>query len=212
MDAGPLLGGQGLGGSVSDWFGRTALRLSRGVGWLERGLITIGVFAIFALILANVVTRAIGRPLVWVDEAAIDLMVMTCFVGTSLTVRQRLDFAMTLLPDCLDERRRRVADLILSLIALAYAGFLVWCCWRLFDPVELWRHGFNVTAFTAQTLNFVYTEPTQTLGIPKWVVYLVLPIYALGLTIHCIANLCEEFGWAPREVLDNALAATVEAG
>ena len=50
-------------------------------------MLVIGfVAAIFVLILLNVLTRAINRPLMWVDELSIYMMVMTCFVGTSLTV------------------------------------------------------------------------------------------------------------------------------
>lgn len=188
------------------------LAVSSLVARLERGLVGCFVALILLLILLNVVTRTLGQPLIWVDEAAISLMVVICFVGTSLTVRQRLDFAMTLLPDLLAARPRRVLDRILSGIGLAYAGFLLWSCWRLFDPLGVWRHGFDIAAFTGATLNFVYTEPTQTLGLPRWVLYLVLPVYAVGLTIHGLANLCEDLGWAVRDPAASSLGASREAG
>ncbi len=199
-------------GTLPARVGRAVLRLSRAIAWLERGLVTTFIAAIFLLILANVATRAIDRPLIWVDELAIYLMVMTCFVGTSLTVRQRLDFAMTLMLDNLGQHGRRRADIGLSIVGLGYAVFLLWCCWRMFDPLGLWMNGFDIAAFTQQTMNFLYTDPTQTLGIPKWVVLLVLPFYALGLTIHSIANLVEDIGWVPRERTAEAVAATLEAG
>jgi TRAP-type C4-dicarboxylate transport system permease small subunit len=123
-------------------------------------------------------------------------MVMTCFVGTSLTVRQRLDFAMTLALDALTPARRAWANRLLSLVGLAYALFIVWCCWRMFDLPGLARAGFDLGRFSAQTMNFLYSEPTQTLEIPKWIVYLVLPVYGVGLSIHSLANLAEDLGWA----------------
>lgn len=186
--------------------------VSRVVAAGEKVLVTAFVAAIFALILLNIATRAAGRPLIWVDELAIYLMVATCFVGTSLTVRQRLDFAVTLVIDTLGRAKRRVVDAMLTVIGLAYGLFLIVLCWRLFDPVQLAWSGFDIAAYTAASLNFLYTDPTQTLGIPKWVVLLVLPLYAIGVSIHCLANLVEDLGWAERERIAADSAATLEAG
>lgn len=188
------------------------LAVSRGVAAVERVLVAAFVAAILLLILLNVATRACGRPLIWVDELAIYLMVATCFVGMSLTVRQRLDFAVTLLLDALSPPRRRVADILLTFVGAAYAALLLWLCWRLFDPLGLAQAGFDIAAYTAASLNFLYTDPTQTLGIPKWLVLLVLPLYAGGLSVHCLANLVEDFGWAERETVEADSAATLEAG
>lgn len=200
------------GPTFREKLGRSAQALSDGWARVERVLVTAFVGAIFLLILLNVVTRAIGRPLIWVDEASIYLMVMTCFVGTSLTVRQRLDFAMTLVLDHLSPARLAAARKMLSLVGLAYAVFIVWCSWRMFDPLGMAQSGFDVAKFTAQTMNFMYSEPTQTLGIPKWLVYLVMPVYGLGLTVHTLANLAEDAGWAraAQEPADESI--TVEAG
>ncbi len=200
------------GTTLRQRLGRASERASSAVARLERVLVISFVGMIFALILLNIITRAAGRPLVWVDELAIYLMVMTCFVGTSLTVRQRLDFAMTLALDQLGLQGRNRANRVLSLVGLAYALFIVWCCWRMFDPAGLWLDRFDLDKFTARTMNFLYTEPTQTLGIPKWIVYLVLPVYGVGLSIHTFANLCEDLGWARPEALPGEEAITLEAG
>ncbi|MBA3770932.1 MAG: TRAP transporter small permease subunit [Ramlibacter sp.] len=185
--------------------------LSSRCAWVERGLVAVFVAAIFALILLNIVTRAVNRPIMWVDELSIYLMVMTCFVGTSLTVRQRLDFAMTLVLDHLSAARLATARKLLSLVGLAYAVFIVWCCWRMFDPLGLWQSGFDVAKFTARTMNFMYSEPTQTLGIPKWIIYLVMPVYGIGLSVHALANLAEDLGWV-RPAAASEETITLEAG
>lgn len=186
--------------------------LSRHIAAGETVLVSAFVAAIFGLILLNIATRAAGRPLIWVDELAIYLMVATCFVGTSLTVRQRLNFAVTLVIDTLGHAKRRVVDAALTVIGLAYGLFLIVLCWRLFDPAQLARSGFDIAAYTAASLNFLYTDPTQTLGIPKWVVLLVLPLYAIGVSVHCLANLVEDLGWSDRERIAIGVAATLEAG
>ena len=37
--------------------------------------------------------------------------------------------------------------------------------------------------------NFIYAEPTTTLGIPKYWVWMVMWAFALGATLHSVANL-----------------------
>ncbi|MBA2676180.1 TRAP transporter small permease [Ramlibacter sp.] len=200
------------GSTLRERIGRSTQALSDSWARVERVLVTGFVGAIFLLILLNIVTRAINRPVIWVDELSIYLMVMTCFVGTSLTVRQRLDFAMTLVLDYLTPARLAVARRMLSLVGLAYAVFILWCSWRLFDPLDMVRSGFDVAKFTSLTMNFLYSEPTQTLGIPKWFVYLVMPVYGLGLTIHSLANLAEDLGWAQAAKAPEDEDIVVEAG
>lgn len=179
-------------------FGAAVVGLSRLVAAWEKVAVTMLSAAIFVLILINVATRAAGRPQIWADEAAVYLMVAMCFIGASLTVRQRLDFAVTFIIDRAGPNGRRAIDACRSAAGLAYALFLLWCAWKMFDPAGLWAAGFDIARFTATTLNFVYTEPTQTIGIPRFVVYLVLPVYAAGLSVHAAANLVEDCGWAPR--------------
>ena len=50
----------------------------------------------------------------------------------------------------------------------------------------------------AETFNFLYTEHTQTLNWPTWVLYLTLPIFAVSMTIHGLANLLEDLELVPR--------------
>ena len=54
----------------------------------------------------------------------------------------------------------------------------------------------DAQAYAAETFNFLYTERTQTLEWPTWVVNLILPIFALTLIVHNTANLLEDLGLA----------------
>jgi TRAP-type C4-dicarboxylate transport system permease small subunit len=66
------------------------------------------------------------------------------------------------------------------------------------DPVGIASAGFDAKKFAGQTFNFLYTERTQTLNWPTWVLYLTLPIFAVSMTIHGIANLLEDLDLVPR--------------
>ena len=64
-------------------------------------------------------------------------------------------------------------------------------------PIGIARAGFDARDYAAETFNFIYTEHTQTLNWPNWVLYLVLPLFAATLSVHCVANLLEDLGLVP---------------
>ncbi len=150
------------------------------------------------MILLNVATRYSGMPIYWVDEAAVYLVVWLCFVGASAMTRLRLDFAVTLLTDTLGERMARRVKALSTACVLLFGCALIAMCWVWMDPVGIARHGFDAREFAAESFNFLYTERTQTLNWPTWVVQLVLPLFALTFTTHAAANLVEDLGLRPR--------------
>jgi hypothetical protein len=71
-------------------------------------------------------------------------------------------------------------------------------CWVWMDPIGIARYGFDAKEYAAQSFNFLYTERSQTLEWPVWAIQLVLPIFALTLCVHALANLLEDLGLHPR--------------
>ena len=57
-------------------------------------------------------------------------------------------------------------------------------CWLWLDPIGIAHAGFDARKLAAETFNFLYTERTQTLNWPTWVLYLILPIFAVSMTVH----------------------------
>jgi TRAP-type C4-dicarboxylate transport system permease small subunit len=149
------------------------------------------------LILLNVATRYSGFPLYWVDESAVYVVVWLCFVGASCMTRLRLDFAVTLLVDAVGERRARLLKAASTACVLAFGVALLGMCWVWMDPIGIASHGFDAKAFAGESFNFLYTERTQTLGWPTWVVQLVMPLFATCFTVHAAANLAEDLGLTP---------------
>jgi len=150
------------------------------------------------LILLNVVTRYTGIPLYWVDESAVYSVVFLTFIGASAMTRLRLDFAVTMLTERFSERGIRIAKVIATSIVLLFGLSLLWMCVLWLDPVGIARAGFNAKDFAGESFNFVYTERTQTLNWPFWVLYLIMPVFALSMTVHSAANLLEDLEWVPR--------------
>lgn len=151
------------------------------------------VAAILGLLLANVVSRTAGRPLIWTDELAVHLMVMLAFVGASLGIAMQGHMTIGLLPDRLGPRGRAglalLADMSVLVFLLAIAAIL----WRWFDLPGLLRAGSGVE-LGRQSFNFVYTNPTNTLGLPKIWFWLVMPLTCATGLIHCLAALHRDIG------------------
>ena len=143
------------------------------------------------LILINVVTRALNNAFYWTDEAAITAMVWMAFLGSSFALGNRHLVAVTLLPDALPAQVRRYIAVATDLAVLAFALALLVLNWNWFDPLALARHGFDTKAFAGATFNFIYSETTNTLGIPKFWLWLVLPVFSFNITVNALANLLE---------------------
>ena len=179
---------------------RWAMALSTAVLRAERAALTVLMGLLVLLILLNVVTRYSGTPIYWVDEAAVFTMVWLTFVGASVMTRLRMDFAVGLVSDQLPPGGAKVLKVIASLGVLVFALALVWRCWVWMDPRGIAAAGFNAKDYAEASFNFIYTERTQTLEWPTWVLQLILPIFSLTLTVHAFANLLEELEASPRLV------------
>ena len=179
---------------------RWAMALSTAVLRAERAALTVLMGLLVLLILLNVVTRYSGTPIYWVDEAAVFTMVWLTFVGASVMTRLRMDFAVGLVSDHLPPGGAKVLKVIATLGVLVFALALVWMCWVWMDPRGIAAAGFNAKDYAEASFNFIYTERTQTLEWPTWVLQLILPIFSLTLTVHAFANLLEELEASPRLV------------
>jgi TRAP-type C4-dicarboxylate transport system permease small subunit len=177
---------------------RWVLALSTQVLRTERLLLTALMSLLVVLILLNVVTRYSGMPIYWIDEAAVYTVVWLTFVGASVMTRLRMDFAVSLLTDQFGPRCARVAKVIATSGVLLFGLAMLVMCWVWMDPVGIARYGFDAKEFAAESFNFLYTERTQTLNWPTWVLQLILPIFAATFSVHALANLLEDLGAADR--------------
>ncbi|MCK1396033.1 TRAP transporter small permease [Bradyrhizobium sp. 1] len=155
-------------------------------------------YLLTGLILVNVVTRYAHFPIYWIDESAVYCVVWLTFVGASAMTRLRLDFAVTMLTERLSLRHQKIAKVISTVLVVVFGVALIITCMLWMDPIGLARAGFDGRKLAAETFNFLYTEHTQTLNWPTWVLYLTLPIFAVSMTIHGLANLLEDLELVPR--------------
>ena len=177
---------------------RWVLALSSHILRTERQVLTGLMTLLVLLILLNVVTRYTGMPIYWVDEAAVYTVVWLTFVGASVMTRLRMDFAVTMLTDHLSARGAQAFKVVATLGVLLFGLAMLVMCWVWMDPIGIARYGFDAKEFAADSFNFLYTERTQTLNWPTWVLQLILPIFSATFSVHALANLLEDMGAAER--------------
>lgn len=177
---------------------RLVMWLSAKLLAVERIAVAGFMFLLTGLILLNVVTRYAGVSLYWVDESAVYSVVFLSFVGASAMTRLRLDFAVTLLTERLSARGVRIAKVMATAIVLLFGLTLLWLCALWLDPLGMARAGFDARELAAKTFNFIYTERTQTLNWPVWALYMIMPVFAVSMSVHSAANLLEDLELVPR--------------
>jgi TRAP-type C4-dicarboxylate transport system permease small subunit len=166
-------------------------RISNALLRIEQRAVTFLAAALLLLILLNIVTRELQAALFWVDELAIYTMIWMAFIGASAMIRMRGGVAVTIVVDLLPPSARRALARLVDAIVLVFAATLLVLCWLWYDPVALVRSGFDFERFAASTFKFIYSEPTSTIGISKFWVWLAVPVMAIGMTVHALANLVE---------------------
>ncbi|MBV1789109.1 TRAP transporter small permease subunit [Marinobacterium sp. D7] len=164
-------------------------KLSDGLARIELWLAAVLAAAVTLLILLNILTRALGMALYWVDELAIYAMIWATFLATSVVLKRRDAITVTLLVDKLGESGRFWLGIFADLMVLVFALILLALCWRWLDPLTLISHRFDIKAFQADTFNFIYSEKTNTLGVAKIWPWLIVPIFSFSLSLHSLNNL-----------------------
>jgi len=163
---------------------------------IERLALMLLVAGIAVFVLLNVVFRYFGVTLAWADEMAVLCMTLAAFVGAALMLRARTDPAVLILHEMGRPGLVRVLRILISAVAAGFGAALCWMCWRWFNLPGLMAAGFDVGEFEMMTFNFLYTERTPVMGLPSWRLFLIMPWFAISITVHALANLAEDLGLA----------------
>ena len=91
--------------------------------------------ALLACVVAGVVSRQLGAPIPWTDEAAQYLLVWTGFTGWILAARKRAHIRIDVFVDRLPEGPRRAAEIAIQLFVMALAVAML-----LYGPVLIERN------------------------------------------------------------------------
>lgn len=165
--------------------------LSQSVARWEIRAAALMLAVIVSTLVFNIITRTSGQAQYWVDEIAVTALTWMTFLAASAVLQARSNISMTLLQDAVPASLRKLMDLLVDLVMLAFTVAFLVMVWRWFDLPGLAKAQFDMVRFTSETFNFIYEEPTQTLGIRKFWIWLILPIFSVTSLLHCLACLCQ---------------------
>jgi len=173
---------------------RVLRALSDALSRIERLALIVLIAGVALFVLMNVTFRLFNVTLAWADEMAILSMTLAGFVGASLMLRARTDPAVLILHEMAAKSVVRVLRIVVSALAAGFGLVLLWLCWRWFNLPGLAAVGFDVAEFEMASFNFLYTEQTPVLGLPYFWFFLIMPWFALTLSVHALTNLAEDLG------------------
>lgn len=166
-------------------------RLSRMVLRLEKGIGALLVALIFLAMVAGAASGWLRRPLAWTDEFAVHLMVCLAFLGASMAIALGQHMTVGLLPEALSPKNRARLALVNDLALLVFLIVMAVIIWRWLDLPGLIRAGSGA-ALAQETFSFIYTDPTQTLGVRKIWFWLVMPVTTLTSILHILAQIAAD--------------------
>ncbi|MBL4639456.1 MAG: TRAP transporter small permease subunit [Kordiimonadaceae bacterium] len=154
---------------------------------IEKKLAGLLCFAVFALIIGNVISRSLRLPVFWIDELAVYAMIWMALLAASSAINSKGHIAVTLITDKLPARPAHLLRKFTEFVMVSLGITLFALAWRWYDPAGIVSFAGDIAAFSATSFNFIYTEPTIATGLPKFVFWLIMPLFSIGLTLHSLA-------------------------
>jgi TRAP-type C4-dicarboxylate transport system permease small subunit len=158
----------------------TAKRVEQVLVSVNGAVIAGMLFVMFILVFTNVITRYVfGFSLNWAEEASRFLMIWVTYLGAGLAMREGRHSAITILQDVLPER---LARYLRAIVALTIIAFML-----------------ALTILGFQYSRLAMDQTTAALRLPTGVVYLAVPIGAIGFVLHLIAGVREYLDGPPQD-------------
>jgi TRAP-type C4-dicarboxylate transport system permease small subunit len=101
----------------------------RALDWLERALMVIcGVlcFGFSLSVTADIVTRQLGSPWLWLQEVTSTLFIYAIFIGTAAATRRNDHLYLTAISESMHGTTRIIVEVIIRVVVLGVAFCLIW--------------------------------------------------------------------------------------
>ena len=155
------------------------------VDWFEVSVLSIGVFILAALLIANVIARNFFRSIYYAEELSMILVIIITFVGLSYAVRKARHIRMGAIFDALNPKVQKVVLYIIT----GYSAFIMFL---------MAYYAYHYVATARMTMQL-----TSSLRIPYWmiVVIVVVGFFMAGVQYirTIIKNIYEEDVWLSPE-------------
>src|ERR1043166_9900712 len=101
----------------------------RALDWLELALMIICgalCFGFSLTVTADIVTRSIGRPWLWLQEATSTLFIYAIFIGAAVATRRNDHLYLPAISEAMHGTPRLIVEILIRLAVLGVAFCLIW--------------------------------------------------------------------------------------
>lgn len=155
------------------------------VDWFEVSVLSVGVFLLAAILIANVIARNFFRSIYYAEEVAMILILIITFVGVSYAVRKARHIRMGAIFDMLNPKVQK----IMLFIIVAYSAAVMFL-------MAYYSYVYMITARLTM-------QVTPSLRIPYWmtVIIVVLGFASAGIQYvrTIVKNIFEKDVWLSPE-------------
>ena len=109
----------------------------------------------------------LNHSLFWSEELARYLLIWLTFLGGAVAYRRGAHPSINLLRGRLSAPLKR------------YSGIIVHCLCLLFFTILVW--------YGLEFAYFVKSQTTPSLGLPKWLVFSIIPLSGIIMVLHCLS-------------------------
>jgi TRAP-type C4-dicarboxylate transport system permease small subunit len=150
-------------------FYKTSILLNR---WIEYSVFGLG-FSMAMIVSLQVFFRyVLNQSLFWSEELARYLLVWLTFLGASVAYHRGVHPGIDIFSSLLSTHYRRITRILVHIISILMFVIMV-------------VYGFKFTYF-------VRLQITPALHLPKWVVFVIIPISGIAFLIHGLAFISDE--------------------
>src|SRR6266516_6679523 len=83
-------------------------------------------FGFSVSVTADIVTRTIGSPWLWLQEVTSTLFIYAIFIGTAVATRRNDHLYLTAVSEAMHGRSRLIVEILIRLVVLTVAGCLIY--------------------------------------------------------------------------------------
>ncbi len=141
--------------------------------WVEYVLASFGITMAFIVALQVFCRYILNHSLFWSEELARYLLIWLSFLGATAAYYRKIHPAIDLLTQRLGKKSLRLCRILVNLASLTLFTVMIY-------------HG-------AEFAYFIRAQISPALGIPKWIIFAIIPISGTIFLLHCLDFLIGEF-------------------
>ncbi len=141
--------------------------------WVEHTLASFGIAMAFIVALQVFCRYTLNYSLFWSEELARYLLVWLSFLGATVAYYRKIHPGIDILTSTLTQKFSKISRVLVHFISITLFVVMIY-------------HG---TEFAY----FIRAQISPALAIPKWIIFLVIPVSGTIFLLHCLHFLIEEF-------------------